>query len=295
MCDADAKAEDGECGAAASPPLPVWYVNHGAGPLPVLGDPSQAEVIRSLEEFSSQVRASEVSAMLLISAHWEEDLPTVTTAARPSLLYDYYGFPASTYAFDYAPEGSPSLARRVRELLGGSGGGGGGGRPQTRGDGERGFDHGVFIPLMLMVPDASIPVVQLSLVKGLDPAAHMAMGRALSALRREGVAIVGSGMSTHNIRALMSGSDAHTADTLRWDDWLADTCALEDPAERSARLRAWRSAPAAEENHPREEHLAPLFVVAGAAGMDKGAPTCRGKMMGAHFSSFMFGGAEVVQ
>src|SRR5689334_8631112 len=132
-------------------------------------------------------------ALLVVSAHWEEPVPTVMTSAHPAMLYDYYGFPPESYQLTWPAPGDPALAGRVRELLGNAG-------FATAEDTERGFDHGTFVPLKVTYPEAEIPCVQLSLRRGLDPAEHIAMGRALAPLRDEGVLIVGSGMSYHNLR-----------------------------------------------------------------------------------------------
>ncbi|RYG72843.1 dioxygenase, partial [bacterium] len=156
---------------------------------------------------------------------------------------------------------------------------------QTAGDGARGYDHGTFVPLKVAYPDADIPVVQLSLVRGLDPEAHLAMGRALAPLRDEGVYIVGSGMTYHNLRAFgAAGKPAAEA----FDAWLRDSLVLPQK-ERDARLAAWSRAPAARQAHPREEHLLPLMVVAGAAGEDRAKVAFEGSILGLRISAYEFG------
>ena len=170
------------------------------------------------------------------------------------------------------------LAARVQQLLGDAG-------IEAKGDAKRGFDHGVFIPLKVAYPEPRIPTVQLSLRAGLDPTEHLAIGRALAPLRDEGVLIIGSGMSYHNMRGFM---DPRTRDvSARFDDWLAKAVAAE-PGERDASLAAWSSAPMARQSHPREEHLLPLMVVAGAAGADRGTQVLRDEVMGAVVSAFQF-------
>lgn len=157
-------------------------------------------------------------AVLVASAHWEtRNGPTVTTSAAPPLLFDYYGFPPETYELTWPAPGYPALASRVKTLLDDDG-------FRTSQDGARGFDHGVFCPLKLTFPDADVPVVQLSLVEGLDPETHLAMGRALAPLRREGVLIVGSGMSFHNMGGFMSEDEAPKEASKEFDAWLAETC-----------------------------------------------------------------------
>jgi aromatic ring-opening dioxygenase catalytic subunit (LigB family) len=204
---------------------------------------------------------------------------TVGSSPAPPMLFDYYGFPEETYRLRFDAPGSPALASRVRELLGAAG------LPAAE-DAERGYDHGVFVPLKLVTPDADTPVVQLSLRADLDPDAHLAAGRALAPLRDEGVLIVGSGMSWHNMRGF---SPAFTAKSQAFDAWLAE--ALADPARRDDAIRPWDLAPYAREAHPREEHLAPLFVVAGAADGEPGRLAFRDIAMDVAISGYKFGSA----
>jgi len=217
-------------------------------------------------------------AMVVVSGHWEEPEFTINNSAHPPMLYDYSGFPPETYRIKYDAPGSPELAQRVSDLLAKS-------EIPSRLDSRRGYDHGVFIPLKVIYPKADIPIVQLSLKSGLDPATHLAAGRALEPLRHEGVLIVGSGMSYHNMRGFMQGVPVSASD--RFDTWL--THAVESP-ERNEKLKNWQHAPAAREAHPREEHLIPLLVAAGAAGDEKGARIFSDRVMGATISAYEFGG-----
>jgi len=262
--------------------LPVVFVPHGGGPWPFvdLGFP-RAEVdelaayLRGLPAVST-VRPR---ALLVVSAHWEEPVPTVTTGARPPLLYDYYGFPPEAYRLTWPAPGDPALAARVRELLAGAG-------FVAAGDPSRGFDHGTFVPLKVAWPAADVPTVQLSLLRGLDPAAHLALGRAIAPLRDEGVLVVGSGMTFHDVSAFFARGS--TAVSERFDAWLRETMAL--PAgERDARLLAWEAAPGARGAHPREDHLLPLMVAAGAAGEDAAAVPYNGTLAGHRLSAYHFG------
>jgi len=221
-------------------------------------------------------------AILVISAQWEMPRPTVMTAARPSMLFDYYGFPEHTYKLEYPAPGSPELASRVRALLAGAG-------IASDEDSARGYDHGVFVPFLLMFPDADIPVVQLSLRADLDPAAHVAIGRALAPLRDEGVLIVGSGMSYHNLRRFWSTDVADVEAARAFDAWLAESVEPADAASREARLVAWADAPGARAAHPRSEHLLPLMVVAGAGGGDGSRRTYSDRVFGKAVSGFQFG------
>ena len=217
-------------------------------------------------------------AVLVVSGHWETTRPTLNVAARPSLLFDYHGFPPHTYQLKYPAPGAPQLAPRVRELLQEAG-------FDSAVDAGRGLDHGVFVPMMLIYPDADVPILQLSLDQSLDPATHLAIGRALAPLRDEDVLIIGSGMSYHNLRELFSGHGNEEA--IAFDRWLVN--AVRDPATREASLTAWQRAPGARAAHPREEHLIPLLVAAGAAGTDVGRQTFGEALVGKPISGFQFG------
>jgi aromatic ring-opening dioxygenase catalytic subunit (LigB family) len=194
-------------------------------------------------------------AILLVSGHWETDGFAFTGAAKPSLIYDYYGFPPQTYAIRYDAPGAPALAQRAAALLAGAG-------LTATVDDKRGLDHGVFVPLKVAFPDAAIPVVEMSVERRLDPALHLAAGKALAPLRREGVAIIASGMSFHNMRGY--NDPRFTAPSEAFDAWLSESAALPGPA-RAERLAQWESAPAARLSHPAAEHLLPLMVAAGAS------------------------------
>ena len=220
-------------------------------------------------------------AIVVVSAHWLETSFSVTGAAKPDLIYDYYGFPPHTYEINYPAPGAPELAARVRQLLD---------LAELPGatDPTRGFDHGVFIPMKLMFPEASIPVVQVSLHSSLDPEVHLRMGQAIAPLRDEGVLIIGSGMSFHNMRGY--GDKRFSAPSDEFDDWLSTTVAA--PTEqRLALLGDWDKAPSARLCHPpgAEEHLLPLMVVAGAAGSDPGQKVFSDRVMETTLSGFSFG------
>jgi aromatic ring-opening dioxygenase catalytic subunit (LigB family) len=221
-------------------------------------------------------------AMVVVSAHWEEPVPTVMTNPRPPILYDYYGFPPETYQIAWPAPGEPALAARVRALLDGAG-------FTTAENPERGFDHGTFVPLKLTFPDADMPAVQLSLEAGLDPARHLAIGRALAPLRDEDVLLVGSGMSFHDLRAFgRLPAEARGPRSEPFDTWLRQAV-VADPAARAAELTRWETAPAARAAHPREEHLLPLMVMAGAAGDDQGRIAFHDTFAGFHITAVHFG------
>jgi len=195
-------------------------------------------------------------AILVISGHWEEPAFTFTGAAEhPGLIFDYYGFPPETYQLTWPAPGAPWLAERGAALLTEAG-------LPTAVDPARGFDHGVFVPLKVAFPEAEVPVVQMSLHASLDPALHLAAGRALAPLREEGVLVLGSGMSFHNLRAM--GDPRVAEPSSEFDRWLA-TAAAAEPEQRTALLAHWAQAPFARLCHPREEHLLPLMVAAGAS------------------------------
>ncbi|MEO8799634.1 MAG: class III extradiol ring-cleavage dioxygenase, partial [Polyangiaceae bacterium] len=218
-------------------------------------------------------------ALLVISAHWEAKVATVTTRPVPSLLFDYYGFPPHTYELTWPVPAASDVAARVRALLDAAG-------IDSAEDAERGLDHGVFVPLKLTFPAAQIPTVQLSLRIGLDANEHLAIGRALAPLRDVGVLIVGSGMSYHNMRGFMT--PAAGPHSRAFDAWLVEAVSC-PVADRDARLAEWKKAPSARESHPREEHLLPLMVVAGAAGPDAGEAIFRDEVMGVAVSGVRFG------
>ncbi len=272
--------------AAAAPAktqrMPVAFLPHGGGPWPFVEMGMDKAEVNGLAGYLKSVRTLPhvtPKALLVISAHWEEPVPTVMTAAHPPMLYDYYGFPPDSYKITWPAPGDPALALRVQALLEA------GGFPSAA-DSKRGFDHGTFVPLKLTYPNAEIPTVQLSLKRGLDPAEHLAIGRALAPLRDEGVFIVGSGMTYHNMRGF--GNPAAVPTSEAFDAWLRETAAME-PAARDARLKAWTQAPAARLVHPREEHLLPMMVIAGAAGADRGKVAYNGTMMGVRLSAYHFG------
>lgn len=234
------------------------YLSHGGGPLPLLGDPGHRALVAFMKTFPA--RFPRPDAILVVSAHWEEPVATLLGAQRPPLLYDYYGFPAAAYAFAYPAPGHPVRVERISALLSKSG------FPSAI-DQKRGFDHGVFVPLLLMYPEADIPVLQLSLIRGLAPAAHLALGAALRPLLDENFLVIGSGFSFHNLEAFFTATPgAPDPRNDAFQDWLIETVAGPlSPAERARRLAEWESAPFARYCHPRAEHLLPLHVCAGLA------------------------------
>jgi len=263
--------------------MPVAYIPHGGGPWPFVELPmADRSEVAALAEYLRTLPTrlpTRPKALLVISAHWERPVATLMTAAQPPILYDYYGFPPESYTITWPAPGEPQLAERVRTLLSAAG-------FESATDGERGFDHGTFIPLKLSFPEAEVPTVQLSLLHDLDPARHLALGRALAPLRDEGVFIVGSGMSYHDLRGFFGGRGRAVSET--FDAWLSEAATAE-PSARDRALEQWERAPVARQAHPREEHLLPLMVVAGAAGDDRGVLGFRGSFGGARISAYEYG------
>jgi aromatic ring-opening dioxygenase catalytic subunit (LigB family) len=263
--------------------MPTAFIPHGAGLWPVLpmhGMPVDER--QSLAGYMSSIADApprRPRALLVVSAHWESPTLTVNTGAAPRM--DYRGFPDVVRRLSFPAPGDPELAAEVRALLGHAG---------LRCDESRQqeYDHGTFIPLMVAYPEADVPVVQLSLRRGLDPAEHLAIGRALAPLREQGVYLIGSGNSYHNLRALFDPNQRMRDASEQFDRWLAEVVAA-PAAERTRSLERWTDAPMARDCHPREEHLLPLMVAAGAAGNDAGTVTWTGSMIGFRISAHQFG------
>jgi aromatic ring-opening dioxygenase catalytic subunit (LigB family) len=271
--------------AMAAASQPTFYIPHGGGPCffmdwNLMGGPADAwdktaAWLRGIADTLPQ----RPKAIVVVSGHWEESAFTAGAGAAPDLIYDYTGFPPHTYQLRYPAPGAPALAERIVELITAAG-------LPARTDPTRGFDHGIFIPFLLIYPDADIPVVPLSLKSGLDPAEHLAAGRALASLRDEGVLMVGSGMSYHNMHAFRTPSA--TGPSRAFDRWLTDV--LENaPRERWDDLTRWSQAPAARNAHPREEHLLPLMIAAGAAAGAPGEKVFSDEVMMARISGYRFG------
>ena len=261
--------------------LPTFYIPHGGGPCFFMDwTMGPADTWDEMADWLGSLAGTlptKPKAILVISAHWEESVVTVSSHANPPLLYDYYGFPEHTYQIKYPAPGAPDVAQQVQQLLKDAG-------IACQQNSERGFDHGAFIPFKLIYPDADIPIVQLSLNSNLDPADHTALGKALAPLREQDVLIVGSGLSFHNMRLLQGGGCGGHSD--HFDQWLGEVCIL--PAEqRNERLSQWKQAPSAVQSHPREEHLIPLMVAAGAA-QKPAEVVFNGRVLGAVVSAYRF-------
>lgn len=240
--------------------------------MPALGDETHRDIVRSLKNRVPQIlklgTPSQPRAIVLVTAHWQTHKPTVSSIAKPSLIYDYYGFPDEAYKLKYPAAGDPEVARQVRDALEAEG-------LEAELDETRGWDHGVFIPMMLVHPRADVPIVQMSVLRSEDPVAHLRVGAALARLRADNVAIVGSGFASwHNLgtmRTLMQGSGPAVArlreQSRQWGRALDGAVAARDREARRRALGAWRQLPHADAMHPpgRGEHFMPLLVCAGAA------------------------------
>ncbi len=261
--------------------LPTYFISHGGGPWPYIPE-MKAQFAKTADWLSNLPKTlpERPKAILSISGHWETDEFMVSSAEHPPMVYDYGGFPEHTYHVKYAAPGSPLLAKRVQELLAQAG-------IKNGNDPDRGFDHGTFVPLVLMYPDADIPVVSMSIKKNYSPEDHIKLGKALQPLRDEGILIIGSGLSYHNMRGF--GSASAEGVSKLFGRWLGETVALPDEEERAKALRDWEKAPAARHAHPREDHLVPLMAVAGAAGADRGSTIFVDHVFGVDMASYVFG------
>ncbi|AYJ87933.1 dioxygenase [Sphingomonas paeninsulae] len=262
---------------------PTLFIPHGGGPCFFINENAPCDPMwQPMEAYLKTIIADlpeRPTAIVIVSGHWEEPLFTVHVGEKPGLLFDYHGFPEHTYDLRFDASGAPDVARAAATLLNEAG-------FATAENATRGWDHGVFIPLMVALPNADIPVVQLSLRADLDPAAHIAAGRALAPLREKGVLIIGSGMSFHNMG--VRGGQA-TAPADQWDAALTAAVTDPDPQARAARVTAWTDLPNARFAHPREEHLLPLMVALGAGQDDTAVQTHHGHVLGWAISGHRFG------
>mmetsp|Transcript_53020 Transcript_53020/g.128639 ORF Transcript_53020/g.128639 Transcript_53020/m.128639 type:complete len:311 (+) Transcript_53020:1569-2501(+) len=274
--------------------FPTIFCNHGGGPLPLLG--RQLDLVQGMKDavqkYLPPIDTSPPSAIVVLSAHWESDPISITSSPNPSLYYDYHGFPPESYNYKYPVPGNPALAEKIQHLLSDNG-------IKSQLDDERGLDHGVFVPLMIMYPHADIPVVQVSLHPSLDAQTHINIGKALSSLREsdgdENILILGSGYTFHNMNAFFNPSKATIQASNDFNTWLKSTILVSPPSSSSSlgdddeddvpsssclsssvmyqdrlhKLSKWdKEAPGARIAHPREEHLLPLLMVVAAAGED---------------------------
>ncbi|KAF2396475.1 Extradiol aromatic ring-opening dioxygenase [Trichodelitschia bisporula] len=266
----------------------VIALSHGGGPMPAMGDPSHKDIVKSLKRRLPEIlklnTPERPQAIILITAHWSERNPTVSNGEKPKLFYDYYGFPPEAYKLQYDAPGSPAIAKEVVDALKSAGL-----KPQT--DSQRGWDHGVFIPMLLIHPAADIPIIQLSVLSSESPTTHYEMGKALRPLRDRNVAIIGSGFASfHNLRLMFSGALNDPTFRARHTDWnkaVTEGVSEPDAKLRQKKLEDWRSWPMANECHPPSagEHFMPLLVCAGAGG-DGAAGSYVDEFMGLDIHSY---------
>lgn len=268
----------------------IIYIPHGGGPLPLLGHTGHDAMNAFLKEIGKALPRPR--AVVVVSAHWEMDIPVVTSHAAPELIYDYYGFPQKSYEIQYPAPGHPELARKAVNLLTEAG-------IKARTDENRGFDHGVFVPLTLMLPKANIPCIQISLCASLDSQEHLLVGEALKPLLKENICLLGSGFSFHNMRRFDMGPGPVAdidpdPENQTFQDWLMDTCAngQRTPEHQRENLLHWDRAPGAMYCHPRQEHLLPLMVCAGAAGYAPAQTVFDGIIMGRRALGFLWQAAK---
>lgn len=246
--------------------FPAIFLNHGGGPLPLLGE--QPELVAHMKDIVSKhipvhtTSCNKPKAIVVVSAHYEAKPIEITSSKNPSMIFDYYGFPPETYQYDYPAPGHPELASEIHRLLSSN-------SIDSNLNEERGFDHGVFIPLMFLYPEHDIPVVCVSLDKSLDASSHLLIGKALAPLQDEGILLLGSGYTFHNLNAFFNPTPASKEASVQFNEWLKETILQYDGDRLLQRLKGWKDAPGARICHPREEHLLPLFVIA-AAGAANG-------------------------
>ncbi|KAK5994616.1 4,5-DOPA dioxygenase extradiol [Cladobotryum mycophilum] len=282
------------------PVAPVIALSHGGGPMPILGDPGHKDIVYSLKNRVPKIlklgTPEQPRAIVLVTAHWTTGEPTISSEASHELLYDYYNFPPEAYKLKYPAPGEPELAQTVSAAFEEQGL-----KPVL--DGKRGWDHGVFIPMLLVNPAADVPIVQVSVLESEDPEKHLRMGAALSKLRGQNIAIIGSGFaSLHNFRAFREVRAGGPDQIQLWrdkvDEWnaaLTGAVGAEVKEERWSKVRAWRELPHAYDMHPRGggEHFMPLVVCAGAALDGEKVEKYRDEYAGTNILTYYWG-AETV-
>lgn len=244
------------------PLLPSFFISHGGGPWPYMEGEFRdkfKQLEASLQELP-RLLSEQPKAVLMISAHWQTNEFSVMSSQSPVMIYDYSGFPQHTYEVQYPAAGSPQLAAQVKKLIVDAG-------FPVQLDTRQGFDHGTFAPMAVIYPKADIPVVQLSIREDFDPATHLTIGKALAPLREQGILIIGSGLSYHNLRQF---GPAARESSKAFDDWLQKVLCNSSAKERLNKLTNWEQAPFARQVHPNEDHLIPLLIAVGAGEEEAG-------------------------
>ena len=234
----------------------VIYFSHGGGPLPILNEPSHDKMIEFMKRLPATLETPE--AIVVFSAHWEEDTIAIQSGSEPGIVYDYYGFPEEAYSLEYPCKGNFDLALRISELFAES-------KIPCRMDENRPYDHGSYIPLKMMYPNGDIPVLQVSLHHNLDPVTHLNMGKGLRPLLNENILIIGSGFSFHNMREFdFTGGRKEDHLNNEFQNALIEICCSDmEEEDKWKKLTNWEEVAGARYCHPREEHLLPLLVCVG--------------------------------
>jgi aromatic ring-opening dioxygenase catalytic subunit (LigB family) len=258
----------------------IIYFSHGGGPLPILNDPSHDKMIQFMIDLPTIIRRPD--SIIVFSAHWEDDVVTIQSGSSPEIMYDYFGFPDAAYNLKYPCKGSSDLAKRAADLFLKSG-------IEYRLDEKRPYDHGSYIPLKMMYPDADIPVIQISLNHNLDPLTHLNIGKALKPLLDENILIIGSGFSFHNMRRFdWEGRNLEDQLNNEFQDKLIEICCGEKDEEvKWEYFIDWDKLPGARYCHPREEHLLPLLVCAGLS-MNTGTKIFDDYILGKRATAFLW-------
>lgn len=243
---------------AMSTKAKALFISHGGGPLPLLGEPGHAEMVKTLQQLSHQLEKPK--AIIVVSAHWEAEPIEVISQEQPSLYYDYYGFPPESYEIQYPCKGNPELAQKVIKA----------GEAQgiaIKANLERGFDHGLFVPMKILFPEADVPCIQVSLNSNLDAQTHLKLGEILKSVLDDDVLLIGSGFSFHNMRSFFKPQSHEEIElNMAFENWLTETMTSPhlSKEERRTRFIEWDATKGARYCHPREEHLLPLHVCYGA-------------------------------
>ncbi|KJZ73418.1 hypothetical protein HIM_07212 [Hirsutella minnesotensis 3608] len=282
------------------PVAPIIALSHGGGPMPVLDDPGHKSIIYSLKNRVPKILGlgtpSQPRAIVLVTAHWTTGDPIISSEKTHDLLYDYSNFPPVAYTFKYPAPGEPDVAKSVKAAFDEEG-------LKCELNGERGWDHGVFIPMMLVNPKADVPIVQVSVLESEDAEKHLRMGAALSRLRADNIAVIGSGFASfHNfsvMRGLRNASSAQfasfKAQSDEWNAALAKAVTAKSKEDRWDGLRGWRNLPHADTMHPPRggEHFMPLIVCTGAVSDEDIARSYTDEYMGVDIYTFYWGTEQV--
>ena len=269
--------------------------------MPLLGDPGHKDIINSLTNRVPKILGlgtpSQPKSIVLVTAHWSTSTPQVSSGSRTSLLYDYGGFPKEAYNLTYPASGHPEVAKEVEAAFKEAG-------LSPVMDSKRGWDHGVFVPMLMIDPKGTVPVVQLSVLRSEDPATHLRMGNALHALRSKNIAIIGSGFASfHNLRVMFplmqagssGGLDPESRALVRKSDAfnaaLSQATLAAEKEKREEGLKRWREFEAAYTMHPENggEHFMPLIVCAGAAGDGEKGRSYTDKYLGVDILTYYWG------